>query len=286
MVVDHMGEFIPGMPDWLRVIGRLAAPIFLFLIGWSCEYTHDLKRFLGRLYAASIGMAVLQVIFGLEMNIFRTLFQVALVIALLKTADTTRQRIRNLLLYTGYQVGTCALIYWLFIWLPATHSSSWWAGITGYVGFPFCAVIGSVFYMDYGIFWLVLGVAMWAVRDSRLRLSAVYLGLTALFGLCVTSSFASWAVNGVMGRAFMHLPDGSDPRSVVIEPLLGTLGTDVGFIGSSLWWTMQGPMVFALPFMLPYNHRRGPKCTWFFYVFYPAHILALHGIGMAMGGVY
>lgn len=262
--------------------GAHRRPLFLFLIGWSCEYTRDLKRYLVRLYVASIAMSVIQTVFELEANIFRTLFQVALVIVLLKNADTLQKKVRNLLLYAGYQIGMSALIYWMFMWLPASNESSWWAGISPYVGYPFCSIFGSVFYMDYGLFWLVLGVAMWAARDSRIRLSSAYLGLTALFGLCVTSPLAAWAVSGVSHRVAMYLPAGLNPHYGVLNPILHTLGTDIGFVGSMLWWSMQGPMVLALPFMLLYNHERGPKCTWFFYVFYPAHILVLYGIGMAM----
>lgn len=34
-------------------------------------------------------------------------------------------------------------------------------------------------------------------------------------------------------------------------------------------------MVLALPFMLAYNQQRGPGLKWFFYVFYPAHLILL-----------
>lgn len=28
MVIDHVAQFIPGMPVWMHWIGRLAAPVF------------------------------------------------------------------------------------------------------------------------------------------------------------------------------------------------------------------------------------------------------------------
>ena len=34
-------------------------------------------------------------------------------------------------------------------------------------------------------------------------------------------------------------------------------------------------MALALPFMLAYNQQRGPGLKWFFYVFYPAHLILL-----------
>ena len=35
MIIDHAAEFLPGMPVWMRWLGRLAAPIFIFCSVWS-----------------------------------------------------------------------------------------------------------------------------------------------------------------------------------------------------------------------------------------------------------
>ncbi len=42
MVIDHVAQFIPGMPVWMHWIGRLAAPVFIFCSIWSFSYTKDL----------------------------------------------------------------------------------------------------------------------------------------------------------------------------------------------------------------------------------------------------
>ena len=44
MVVDHVGHFLFPEMLWLRVIGRLAFPIFTFLFALSYRYTHSKKR--------------------------------------------------------------------------------------------------------------------------------------------------------------------------------------------------------------------------------------------------
>lgn len=44
MIIDHAAEFLPGMPVWMRWIGRLAAPIFIFCSVWSFTYTRDRKN--------------------------------------------------------------------------------------------------------------------------------------------------------------------------------------------------------------------------------------------------
>ena len=55
MTCDHVGLQLLPQFILLRIIGRLAAPLFACMIAEGCRYTHDRRRYLGRL----LGMAAL-----------------------------------------------------------------------------------------------------------------------------------------------------------------------------------------------------------------------------------
>ncbi len=50
MVIDHMGLFFFPQFVWLRFIGRLAFPLFAWLIANGARHTHNIKRYLIRLF--------------------------------------------------------------------------------------------------------------------------------------------------------------------------------------------------------------------------------------------
>ncbi|MBC8569791.1 conjugal transfer protein TraX [Zongyangia hominis] len=56
MVADHIGEFLPGTPLWLRYIGRLSAPIFFFLMVEAFFHSRHVEKYLLRLLGCGVGM--------------------------------------------------------------------------------------------------------------------------------------------------------------------------------------------------------------------------------------
>ena len=55
MTIDHIGMLLLPQYRILRIIGRLAMPIYAFMIAEGCHYTHDRKAYFLRLF----GLAVL-----------------------------------------------------------------------------------------------------------------------------------------------------------------------------------------------------------------------------------
>lgn len=74
MTIDHIGYFYHI--DEFRIIGRIAFPIFAFLIGEGYKYTSNKKRYALRLLLMAIIIQVPMYIFKMNvpMNIFFTLF--------------------------------------------------------------------------------------------------------------------------------------------------------------------------------------------------------------------
>ncbi|PST46490.1 hypothetical protein CPA40_05395 [Bifidobacterium callitrichos] len=276
MLVDHIAEFLPGMPVWMHWVGRLSAPIFFFLIGWSCVYTSNRKRFLTRLYVASVGMSIIQAAsyvfvdtgfsfaYGMQPivnNIFATLFQMSLIICLL-SAPTARERLRNMSIYILAQIVIGAAMIFasgIIDDLP--------------VLIVLQAVSGTVLGLEGGWLNVAIGVILWAVHGNRLHMSLAFIGMSLIY-LASALPIAHRLVGIIMDDS---------PIGYITNFILNNSGISQFVLGQSpITVNYQWMMVFALPFMLLYNHQRGPHVKWFFYIFYPAHIVVLYLIGMVM----
>ena len=58
MLIDHVGLMFFPHNILLRILGRLAFPIFAFMIAEGCKYTRNRRRYLGQMLALAIGCQI------------------------------------------------------------------------------------------------------------------------------------------------------------------------------------------------------------------------------------
>ncbi|WP_027626393.1 TraX family protein [Clostridium lundense] len=102
MFIDHVGEFIPGSPLWLRYIGRLAAPVFFYLLVEGFFYTSSKKRYMKRLFIGGaimlVGSSILMYIFKRPVKIFNNIFlSMGFSIALLTAIEWKKKSVEKTL---------------------------------------------------------------------------------------------------------------------------------------------------------------------------------------------
>lgn len=130
------------------------------------------------------------------------------------------------------------------------------------------AVFNTWFYPQYQNVYFTLFLGLLAVEGIRRYQEEKSLWKQALaFGLCCGLAQVLKADYGVFGVFFIVLLY-CCRSNIRMQTVLGSL---------ALAWEVTAPLAF-IPIRM-YNGRRGnKKWKWFFYLFYPAHLLLLAGI--------
>ena len=126
------------------------------------------------------------------------------------------------------------------------------------------------------------------VDHQRQNLVLCALGL---LGELAVSSFCDWGIIGpLMILLFWHFHD--RPRGVALAMLVPFLSLGL----PALSWAVSDPALLSLgvlgyytvgfglatALMLNYNGQRGRPLKWFFYGYYPGHLLALWALAQAL----
>ena len=255
MTIDHLGAYgfeIPVISEHysaLRILGRIAAPLFLFILTDSIRYTHSKTGFLIRLYVAASGSGLITTVINYTLgdmlgvhsqsNILFSLFYVVLYTVLIEAllgAVHKRELLKSLVVVAG--------ILSTFI-LHVIRQSFYSLGRVGLLGRDlFDSFIQSPLLTEYSFLFIIMGVLMYFAGKKWLKV-AVF-----LFFCCV--SFDPFLSDILRRRYF------SD------------------FVGYPQYW-----MVLAMPFMVFYNGKRGIHHNkLFFYLYYPIHtyiiIISVH----------
>lgn len=220
MLLDHIGYYFywqfPDLAVWLRLVGRISFPLFLFAFVWGYFYSRGRrKNNLTKLYISSIIMALLNLAFLTfsprhtrfaypQHNIFLNFIFTALVVSILENWGTSKKRAAVIL-----GVGVASTILHLVV-VRIFNADEYLAKIIS--GF-----LPSVFYLEYDFWFVILGVALYFFRNSKLAILATMIAFSGLIFSTTPS------VNGFQqGAMIFALP--------VMLLYNGKKGADLGWI--------------------------------------------------------
>ena len=203
MTVDHIGAEIFPQLTWLRIVGRLAMPIFAFMIAEGCVHTRNKGLYLLRL--AGVALICQLVFYFVMQDLYQCIFVTfSMAVGIICLLDFARK----------------------------TGSFAW--------ALPFAALLAAYFIceelpkhvagfdVDYGFFGVLLPVIAWHGKN---RTERYWYFAAGLFLLCATYGYLQWYA-----------------------------------------------MLALLPLAL-YNGTRGKwKMQYFFYIYYPLHLVVIHYI--------
>ncbi len=159
MTIDHIGAYLLPEYEILRIIGRLAFPIFAYMIAEGCAYTKNRRKYLGTLCLVAVLYQTVYFVLSksLYMGIFVTF---SLSVAFIYVMDCARTQ-KN---HPGMSVLLFALVCALIITetLPKI--------IRG-------------FSVDYGFAGVMLPALVYGVKTKRDKLFMLFLGLVFLSGI-------------------------------------------------------------------------------------------------------
>lgn len=270
MTVDHIGEFNVLAPTWFRWIGRLAAPIFVFCTANGLGYTKDRKKYMIRMYILSLVMTFINAYLNskyhdvyITNNIFSTLLPSCIIAYIGDIYQQNKKRGKwYIFLFSLLQViGTTVYI------VLELNTDGFYSEI-------FSSILINVFFNEGGILLIVLFLLCYYHRHCKRKLMMVYIVFSAIY----TVFYSTNTIPYLLVNLNVHNYD-----------ILYNLGTFVmqlfqvntipeygmrWFSIINYYWMI----IFALPFILLYNGKKGSGYKYFFYVYYPLHIYVLYFI--------
>lgn len=211
MAIDHMGAYLFPQVLWLRIVGRLAFPIYAYMIAEGCRHTRSMGRYFGTMAALAV---ICQMVYFLAMDSLYMCILVTFTLSigliwLLQFAESRQQDLLSRILVI---LGIFS-VFFLCELLPDVLNS-------------------TDYQIDYGFIGVLVPVAIYSAKDKPSQI------VTCLLALCCLAAF---------------------------YPKLQ-------------WWSLLAviPLLF-------YSGQRGKwNMKWFFYLFYPAHLLVIHGISLLL----
>ena len=183
MFMDHMGSQLFPSVLWLRAIGRVAFPIFAYMIAEGYTYTRNRLRYW--LTIAGLGI----------------ICQIAATIA-------TRTLHQGILITFSLAIGLMFLSEVLFNSQRLLHRLLAFFGIAVIAFFTLSAYLFPPFWIDYGAFGIILPTLVYYVNGHKRKVFTMALGVAAhaltapanqWFALCAIPLL--FLYNGTRGKA-------------------------------------------------------------------------------------
>lgn len=250
MTLDHFSKYQTftvnkTFNDVLGIVGRIAAPLFLFMVVEGLRHTRSKPKYIFRLYIAGVVIGItnriVEKISGtgtLFDNTLPMLFYTALFAFCIENIIKNRSKIKSVC------IAVCGLIVPFFFYiinviLQENGYSSIWRIIS--ILFP------SPLSVSYSIVFVIMGVAWYFIKNKIIN--------------CVILGLLSVACKLVPATVFFAVP------TVWLSPVfISTFGLFV----NDQWW-----MFLAIPFILLYNGEKGHSLKYLFYIYYPLHVYVL-----------
>lgn len=215
MTMDHIAVYMPesvGIPMWFRYVGRLAAPIFVYLCVEGFSYTRSRTKYLAKMYTASVLMKTASLALCIAFqrpsgvtimnDMFSTMFVICWIIFAIERLRTPNRRERGAgaLMLLGMAVVTVLSVINL-------HFPLWLLRVR-------MVLLSGPLTCEGGILWVILGVGFYYLRRNRLGLiiwfgafCALHIGLlpfnlaNVVYILCIFAAIVPICLyNGKPGR--------------------------------------------------------------------------------------
>ncbi len=295
MLIDHIGAVFPASTPYVfRLIGRIAFPIYAYLIAQGCRYTKNIYKYLLRLGLFALiseipfdiafmnyqndGVLHLNINFFGQTNIFYTLLFGASCIVIyekLKTKQKPWLALPPLLLIPAFLIPSFML--------------------QGIINWRILLGVGFLTYLATQL-WLSHALPE-AEINPKSRLPRGILAILLCIPIFLLGSImgTDYGMYGIIFIFVFYLakPENRLTRTLAMIAVIFTeyaypyVQTKFADFGIHLF-SLPGQMMFrqesltvfwfalvAAPLVFVYNGKQGKKVKWGFYIFYPAHIAVL-----------
>lgn len=238
MLIDHLGVVVYPQIEEMRIIGRIAFPIYCWCMVVGFHYTRSVPKYLGRVLLTGV---LVQPLYAFVMkhvgntgNFLRDYFAVQPSIFL------------TLFLALAALWGIREKKFLSQIWAPAL-----------------ALILATMLDADYGWKGVLFIILLYAARGSRSSIAALMIAYFLFWGTFYTTTKSLFGV---------PINFSSPPRWMAMNPVLTSLWRSLAVPASSLF-RMETYGLLSMPFILIPFRKNIRLPAWASYGLYPAHLL-------------